>query len=130
MNTFGRILNWLFYVIGYILTLFVVDLLFESFFVDDVLYYFLSAILLCLLNKTLKPILFKLTIPITGITFGLFYFVINFFIIELVNLILGNHFQIYGIWMGLFITLAISLIHFFIKEVIIKPIIRRCEKDD
>ena len=126
----SNILNWLLHVIGYTLTLFLVDIIFESFYVDNVLYYILASVILCILNKTLKPVLFKLTIPITGLTFGLFYFVIDFIIIELVSLILDKHFQVYGLWMGIVITLSISLIHFFVKEIIIKPIIRRCEKDD
>ena len=39
-------------------------------------------ILIYILNKTVKPILFKLTLPITGITLGLFYFVNNMIILK------------------------------------------------
>ena len=51
------------------------------FLVDLILSRFTTSIsiLIYILNKTVKPILFKLTLPITGITLGLFYFVNNIY---------------------------------------------------
>ena len=123
----NKLLDWIIYISGYTLTLFLVDIIFNAFEVDNILYYFLGSIVIYILNKTVKPIIFRLTLPITGLTFGLFYFVVNFIVLEMVDFILGHHFDIYGIWWGLFIAVSISVIHFIIEEVIIKPIVKKVE---
>ena len=133
-NAFNRylskILDWIFYISGYTLTLFLVDLIFNAFEVDNVIYYFIASIIIYILNKTIKPIIFKYTLSITGLTFGLFYFVINFLMLEIVDFLLGRHFDIYGIFWGIFIAISISIMNFLVEEVIIRPIIRSCDKDE
>ena len=121
----NKVLDWIIYISGYTLTLFLVDVIFNAFEVDSILYYFIGSILIYVLNKTVKKIVFKLTLPITGLTFGLFYFVIDFLMLKIVDYILGHHFDIYGIWWGLFIAVSISVIHFLLEEVILKPLVRK-----
>ena len=121
----NKLLDWIIYISGYTLTLYLVDVIFNAFEVDNILYYFWGSIILFILNKTIKKIVFKLTLPITGLTFGLFYFVIDFFMLKIVDFILGNHFDIYGIWWGLFIAVSISVIHFILEELILKPLMRK-----
>ena len=118
-------LDWVIYIICYVLTLFLVDVLFNAFEVDNCLYYILADVIIFLLNKTIKPIVFKLTLPITGLTFGLFYFVIDFLMLEIVDFILQNHFDIYGIFWGIFIAFVISITHVIIEEFIVKSILRK-----
>ena len=68
------------YVFLYTFVFLFVDLLFDSFVIDPehiYIYSFVSVILLLALTYTVKPILFKITLPLTGLTFGLFYFVNN-----------------------------------------------------
>ena len=125
---FNKFLDWIIRVSGYSLTLFLVDTTFNAFEVDSIIFYFIASVLISILNITIKPIVFKYTIPITGLTFGLFYFVINFLMLEIVDFILGRHFDIYGIFWGLFIAIVISLINFIIEELIVKPLIRSCDK--
>lgn len=124
----NKFLDWIIRISGYSLTLFLVDTIFNAFEVDNIIFYFIASILISILNITIKPIVFKYTIPITGLTFGLFYFVINFLMLEIVDLILGRHFDIYGVFWGLFIAIVISLINFIIEELIVKPLIRSCDK--
>lgn len=124
----NKFLDWIIHISGYSLTLFLVDTIFNAFEVDNIIFYFIASILISILNITIKPIVFKYTIPITGLTFGLFYFVINFLMLEIVDLILGRHFDIYGVFWGLFIAIVISLINFIIEELIVKPLIRSCDK--
>lgn len=124
---FSKILDWILYVVSYTFVLLLVDLLFNSFDLDNIWYGFLAVLIISVLNKTVKPIVFKLTIPITGITFGLFYPFINLFILKIVDFILGDHFKINGILSGVLIAVLISIMNFVIEEVIIKPIIRRCK---
>lgn len=124
---FSKILDWILYVVSYTFVLLLVDLLFNSFDLDNIWYGFLAVLIISILNKTVKPIVFKLTIPITGLTFGLFYPFINLFILKIVDFILGDHFKINGILSGVLIAVLISIMNFIIEEVIIKPIIRRCK---
>lgn len=121
----NKILDWIIYISGYTLTLFLVDIIFNAFEIDNIIYYFIGSILIFILNKTIKPIVFRLTLPITGLTFGLFYFVVDFIMLEIVDFILGHHFDIFGIWWGIFIAFSVSVIHFLIEEVIIKPIVKK-----
>ena len=78
-------LDWIIYMAGYSLALFLVDILFNAFEVDNIIYYFIASVIIYILNKTIKPIVFKLTLPITGLTFGLFYFVVDFLMLEIVE---------------------------------------------
>lgn len=121
----NKLLDWIIYISGYTLTLYLVDVIFNAFEVDNLIYYFWGSIILFILNKTIKKIVFKLTLPITGLTFGLFYFVIDFLMLKIVDLILGHHFDIYGIWWGIFIAFSISIIHFILEEVILKPLMKK-----
>ncbi len=125
----NKFIDWILYMIGYTIVLVLIDKIFNSFDIDNILYGFLAVLIIYLLNKTIKPIIFKLTIPITGLTFGLFYPFINLFILKIVDFILGNHFHIHGIISGVLIAVMISVMNFFMEELIIKPIIRRCNNE-
>ena len=123
----NRILDFIIYLSGYTLTIYLADLIFNAFEVDSYVYYFIASFIIVILNRTIKPIVFRYTIPITGYTFGLFYFVIDFFMLEIVDLLLGRHFDIYGIFWGIFIAFTISVVHVLIEEIIIRPLVRRKE---
>ena len=117
------------YITGYTIVLFLVDYIFNSFDIDNYWYFLLTVLIIYVLNKTIKPIIVRLTLPITAITFGLFYPFINFFILKFVDFLLGTHFQIYGFWSALLISIVISVMNFFVDNMIIKPIIRRCDNE-
>ena len=108
--------------IGYSLILIITSLLFNNtLYIDKELFglwSFLAAIIIYLLNKTIKPILFKLTIPITGITLGLFYPFINLIILKIVGLILYPHFQIFGIWFAVCASILISILNLIMDGII------------
>ena len=83
----NRSIEWLLYFISYSLVFIIVGSLFKSFYIDSahpLLYSILATFILYILNKTVKPILVSLTIPITGVTLGLFYPFINLFVLKLV----------------------------------------------
>lgn len=123
----NKILDSILYISGYALVLFIVDLIFNSFDIDNIFFFFVTVIIIYILNKTVKPLLVRLTLPLTALTFGLFYPFINFFILEIVDLLLGKHLQIYGFWSTLLISIVISIMNFFVQNLIIDPIIRRCD---
>ncbi|MBP3635342.1 MAG: phage holin family protein [Bacilli bacterium] len=124
----NKFIDSLLYIFGYTLVLFLVDMIFNSFDIDNYWFGLLAVIIIYILNKTIKPIIVKLTLPITALTLGLFYPFINLFILKIVDFILNDHFQIYGIVSGILIAIFISIMNFFVEELVIKPIIRRCDK--
>lgn len=127
IKKFSKTIEWILYFVSNTLVLGLVDLIFDSFTLDNIWYGALAVLIISVLNKTVKPVIFKLTIPITGLTFGLFYPFINLFILKIVDFILQDHFDINGILIGVLIAALISVMNFIIEEVIINPIIRRCK---
>lgn len=67
------------------------------------------AILLGIINITLKPLLFILTLPVTILTLGLFSFVINAILLKFVATIVKG-FEINGFIPALLGSLIISLV--------------------
>ena len=80
----------------------------------------IASILIYLLNKTVKPFLVWLTIPITGITLGLFYPFINLIILKIVSFILGDHFNLYGIWFAVIVAICISMLNVILDMTLFK----------
>ncbi len=114
-NNFTRFIDWVIRMIGYAAILIFTSFVFKNtLYIDNSYYWFwalVASILIYLLNKTVKPILVKLTIPITGITLGLFYPFINLIILKIVTLILDPHFHIYGIWFAVCASILISILN-------------------
>lgn len=77
--------------------------------VDTFLTAIIVAVILGVVNMILKPLLVILTLPITIVTLGLFYFVINALMILLVaNLVPG--FTVDGFWWALLYSLVLSIV--------------------
>lgn len=129
----NRVLEWLIYMLGYTIVFIIVSHLFDSLYIDTehaYIYSILVVFIVYLLNITVKPILVTLTIPITGVTLGLFYPFINLFILKLTDWILGSHFDLNDFWIALWIAILISVMNFLMEGFIIKPIIRRVKKHE
>lgn len=127
-----RILDWILRFISYAMVLVFVATFFDSFQIDDTHLYsygILATLIIFILNKTVKPILFRLTLPLTGLTLGLFYPFINVIILKLTEWILGSHFEIKGIWTVFFLAILISLMNIVIENIIITPIMRRIRRN-
>lgn len=124
----NKIVDWLIYMVGYTIVLIFVSIIFKAVKIDNSYYglwAFLAAIIIYILNKTIKPIIFLLTLPITGITLGVFYPFINVLIIKMVDWILGSHFETKGVFVLFFIAILISIMNFLMEKMIVEPIIRR-----
>lgn len=121
-----KFIDWLIRMIGYALILIITSLIFKNTLYIDHNWYglwaVLAAILIYLLNKTLKPVLIRLTIPITGITLGLFYPFINLIILKIVSLVLHGHFYIYGIWFAVCASILISILNILMDAFIFEKI--------
>lgn len=124
--------DWLLYMVGYTLVFILVTNLFKSIYIDSnhlILWSILIELIIYLLNKTIKPILVTLTIPITGLTLGLFYPCINVFILKLVDWMLGKHFEINNLLVALIAAILISITN-FIMEQILESVIRKVKKHE
>ena len=116
------------YILGYTLAFLFMQLFFDTIVVDSehrILVSFLTVCLVCVLDKTIKPIILQLTIPITAATMGLFYFVINALIFKLAAAILGDLLNFESIWKLYFLSIALSACNLIIDFLVIKPIMRR-----
>ena len=104
----NRFLEWLLYFASYSLVFFLVSKVFKSFYIDPthpVLFSILASFIIYILNQTVKPVLVRLTIPVTALTLGLFYPFINLFILKLTDWILGKYFNLLDIWVALAISI-------------------------
>lgn len=117
----NRIFDWLIHMIGYIIVFIVVTSLFKSIYIDSdhlIIWSSIIVLVIYILNKTVKPILVTLTIPITGLTLGLFYPCINVFILKLVDWLLGPHFEVKNLLIALFVAVLLSITNFIMQEII------------
>ncbi len=130
-KTLNKFLDWLIHMIGYALVLIAVSLIFKkTVYIDDSYFGFwglMAAIIIYFLNKLIKPVLFWLTLPITGLTLGLFYPFINVFILKMVDFILGSHFNIKNVFMSFLVAICISAMNLLMSALVIEPILRRNE---
>ncbi|WP_025730459.1 phage holin family protein [Atopobacter phocae] len=69
-----------------------------------------ASLLLSGLNTFVKPILYLITIPITIFTLGLFTFVLNAIVLQMVSGLMGNQFQISSFFVAIIISLFLSTI--------------------
>lgn len=123
------LLDWLFHFLSYTIILIILSILFKkTIYIDSkhfIIWIIIATSIIYLLNKTVKPILFWLTLPITGLTLGLFYPFLNVFVLKLVEIITLGHFAIRGIFMPFIVAICISCINFLVSEILLKPIFRR-----
>lgn len=122
-------LDWIINMIGYAIVLILVSIIFKKTIQIDSSYFgiwgLIAAIIIYLLNKTIKPIIVWLTLPITGITMGLFYPFINVIILYITNILLGSHFQIHGILMAFIVAVFISIMNIIMEKIVIESIVRK-----
>ena len=128
---FNLLLEFLLYSVLYTAAFMAVESMFKSFEINSdykVVVAFLAIVIIYVLEKVLKPVLVTISTPITGITFGLFYFVINAFMLKLTDWILGPKLDFTDIWILFFISIILALLNLLIEKLIIEPIIRRANK--
>ena len=115
--------NYLGFIVGIIVYAFVLLLasdLFENFIITDFLHAIIAALILNLLNYTIKPILIFFTLPLTIITYGIAYPIVNIIILKLCDIIMGVHFEIHGFISMFFIAIFISLLRIIFDRIITK----------
>lgn len=96
--------------------------IFKGFYISSIWYAILAALIISILNETIKPFLIVIFMPITIYTLGLFYPIINVIILKLTGVLLGTNFIIEGWMIPIFISLFIALMKFLCNIFLINPI--------
>ena len=82
-----------------------------------------AALLLGLINSLVRPILTILTLPLTVLTLGLFYFVLNGLLFYWVgNLLEGLY--VSGVWAAIFASLLYSILAAILTSAFLRPQVR------
>ena len=105
-NTGGMIRNLLINTIS----IFAVSYILSGIQVDSAITALIVAVVMAVLNVTLKPLLVLITIPLTIVTFGLFLLVVNVLVLYAAEALIDG-FHIAGFWWALAFSLLVSFVN-------------------
>lgn len=88
----------------------------QYFHVSSVWVSLIAALVLGVLNMFVKPLLVLFSLPITIMTLGVFYFVINGFMLELTSKLIGDGFQFSSFSAAFLVALVLSLVNLIITS--------------
>lgn len=127
-NISTKIINSIISIVCYTLILILLSHIFRHTIQIDTRYFGLWGLFVSttiyILNKTVKPLLFSLTLPLTAMTLGIFYPFINVIILNIVDFLFGVHFNIHGIFMSFIVACLISILNVLTDQMIIQPLLR------
>lgn len=106
------------------LVLITVSTLFKYFYINNIVTAVIAAFLVTILNKTIKPVLFILTLPVTIITLGLFYPIVNMIVLNIVDFFLGDAFIIDGFFTLFFASILISILNMLMTSLVLDQVKR------
>lgn len=128
----NKYLDWLIHMVGYALVLITVSVIFHKTVYIDNSYFglwgLIAVIIIFILNRTIKPLLVWMTLPLTALTLGLFYPLINILVLKITDFILGTHFEIKGTIMVFFVSIVISIMNAIMDNLIIDNLLKRRKK--
>lgn len=96
--------------------------IFRGFYVENIFYAFIAAILISFLDSWLRPFLTYLTLPVTVMSLGLLYPLVNVIILKLAALLLGSHFVVKGLFVPFIVAIFIAFIKSVSNKLIIEPL--------
>ena len=98
--------------------------IFKNIYIDGLLYTFIVATFLMILNKLIKPSLSLVMLPLNIYTLGITYPFVNVIILKIISLFMGSHFILNGWFTAFFISIFISIMTIIIDNLIGKEIRR------
>ncbi|WP_078392206.1 phage holin family protein [Shouchella patagoniensis] len=113
-------MRWLIGLLLNALVLWLLSGLFSGFDLSSFGAAIIAALVLTILNWTVKPLLTVLTLPITILTLGLFMFVISALTLMLAAWLMGSYFVIDGFGIALLAAIIIALF----QAILINPVKR------
>ena len=90
--------------------LYVLSLLFSGIIIDGWVAALVAGLVVCVVNAVVKPILQVISIPITIMTLGFFYLVVNALMLMLVSAIVPG-FTVTGFWTAFFAAIVFSILN-------------------
>jgi len=128
----NKYLDWLIRMVGYALVLIAVSIVFnDTVYIDNSYFGFwglVAVIIIFILNKTIKPVIVWLTLPLTALTLGLFYLIINVLVLKITDFILMSHFDINGIIMPCIVSIVLSIMNVIMDKILNKSILKEKNK--
>ncbi|MDD2504770.1 MAG: phage holin family protein [Bacilli bacterium] len=97
--------------------------IFKGFYISGFWTGILAALIIMVLNKTVKPFIKVLALPLTIYTLGLFYPFINVIILKLASIIIGSNFIIDGWLVPFFVSIFISFMNITLDALITRQIV-------
>lgn len=116
------LLKFLTGILVYAIVLLIADYLFVNIYIDSFISAVVAAILLSLLNYTIKPLLIYWTLPLTIVTYGIAYPIVNIIILKLCDILMKEHFIIGNFISVFFIAIFISILKMFLDNLITKKV--------
>ena len=112
-------------IVVYAVVLLIASSLFRNFFVDGFLNAIIAACILSVLNYTIKPLLVYWTLPLTIVTYGIAYPIVNMIVLKLCDILMGSSFVITGLISTFFIAIFISFLRIVFDNMITNRLGRR-----
>lgn len=109
-------------IIVYALVLMMSSSLFEAIYVNGFFYAIIAALILSILNTTIKPLLIVLTLPLNILTLGIAYPIVNVILLQLCDFLMGDAFVISGIFAPFIIAIFISFMKILLDRLITKKV--------
>ena len=114
----GDAVSFIIGIVVYAVVLFLASNLFENFEIKNFAFALIAALVMSALNYVVKPILIYWTLPLSILTFGIFYPIVNIIILELCDIIMGDAFIIHGFLSMFVISIFISLLKILFDKLI------------
>ncbi|WP_290033611.1 phage holin family protein [Ligilactobacillus cholophilus] len=86
------------------------------FHVSNIWMAFVAAVVMGLLNRFIKPIIVLFSLPITILTFGLFYICINAFMLQLASWALAPDFYFSNFGSAIIVAIIISIVNMIVSD--------------
>lgn len=113
-------MRWILHWIVSAASLAIVAYIIPGFHVNSVWSLLVVALLLGIVNGTLGALLHVLTLPITILTFGIFWFIVNAAMLELISHMVKG-FWLDSFWSAFWAAVALSVINTLMKWLMPKP---------
>jgi len=78
-----------------------------------------AALVIGFINATIGAVLKVLTFPLTLVTLGLFWFVINALMLELASALLSPGFHVSGFWAAFIGAIVLSVVNLLLKAIVL-----------
>lgn len=109
-------------IVVYAVVLLIADALFKNIYVGNFIYALIAALILSFLNSKVKPLLIILTLPLTLVTCGIAYPIVNVIILKLCDILMGSAFEISGLISSFIIAIFISILKMMLDDYITKKV--------